>query len=215
MPYEKPCYLGALAPELIDKIYSELDSVRALGNFITTFRYVYRCFERRKGSVIFRVLQNELGPILTDAKFLCVFPYADPGGSGDRTAYWDGIHTAAGVYRDMLDSGRRGGDDAVPSFAELTELCRTLHKMNFLASHYVAVLQRSFSGEGADAAPPSPAEWLRVLRAFYRRQIVCNALAPTRRSHAFPPWHDEDVAAISNTSDHQGMRLGLFAAFEP
>jgi hypothetical protein len=116
------------------------------------------------------------------------------------------------MYRDMLAGGRGGGADAVLSFAELTELCRTLHQINFLASTYVAAQQRSFGSKGPATAPPSRAERLRVLRAFYRRQIVCNAWAPTRRE---PRWMDQDAAAISNTSDHQGVRLGLFAASEP
>lgn len=60
--------------------------------------------------------------------------------------------------------------------------------------------------------PPSRTERLRVLRAFYRRQIVSNAWAPTRRH---PYWTEGDTAAISNTSDRRGVRLGLFAAFEP
>lgn len=193
-------------------MFSELDSIRDLGNFITTFRYVYRLFERRKGPVIFRVLQNELGPVLTDAKFLRVFPYADPGPPEDRMRYWDRIHTAAGIYKDMLNSSRYGGDNAVPSVAELTKLCRTFYQMNFLASTYIAAQQRLFGSEEAGIAPPSRAERLRVLRAFYRRQIVCNAWAPTSRK---PQWMNQDAAAISNTSNHQGVRLGLFAAFEP
>lgn len=210
---EKHCYLSALAPELFDNILSHLDSVRTLGNLITTSRFVYRHFEGREGPIILRVLQNELGPVLTDAKFLCLFPYTNP--PGDWIMYWDKLHTMAAMYRDMLGcSGCSGGGGDVTdlSFAELTQLCRTLHKMNFLASTYVAAQLRLF-GEGLAAAPPSRTEWLRVLRAFYRRQIVCNAWAPTRRE---PQWMDQDTAAIGNTShDHQGERPGLFAAFEP
>ncbi|KAK1765711.1 hypothetical protein QBC33DRAFT_579434 [Phialemonium atrogriseum] len=197
MPHDKPCYLGALAPELVDNVFSELHSIRDL-DFITTFRYIYRLFERRKGPVIFRVLQNELGPVLTVP--------------AHRMGYWDRIHTAAGIYKDMLNSSRYEGDNAVPSVAELTKLCRTFYKMNFLASTYIAAQQRLFGSEEAGTAPPSRAERLRVLRAFYRRQIVCNAWAPTTRE---PQWMNQDAAAISNISNHQGVRLGLFAAFEP
>lgn len=93
MPDEKkPCYLGALAPELLDNIFFEMDSVRTLSNFITTSCFVHRRFERRKEPIIFRVLQNELGPVLTGARFLRVFPYADPGGPENLMVYWDGIH---------------------------------------------------------------------------------------------------------------------------
>ncbi|KAI5863573.1 hypothetical protein GGS23DRAFT_567631 [Durotheca rogersii] len=211
-----PRYFGALAPELIDNVLFEIDSVRALSNSIIASRYARRRFEGRKHPVLWRVLQNELGPVLTDAKFLRLFPYADPGGSPQKwMAYRDGIHNMAAVHKGMLGSdgcGRAGGDVAVPSFAELTQLCRTLHKMNFLASTYVTAQLRSFSGEELATAPPSRAERLRVLRAFYRRQIVCNTWAPTRRELY---WTNQDTAAISNTSEHQGERLGLFAAFEP
>lgn len=190
--------------------------MRALCNLIITSRFVYRRFEGQKRPIILRVLENELGPVLTDAKFLRLFPYADPGGSPENwIMYWDGIHAMAAAYRDMLGSGGcggGGGDMPVPSFAELTQLCHTLHKMNFLASTYVAAQLRSFGGEGPATAPLSCTERLRVLQAFYRRQIVCNAWAPTRRE---PRWTDRDTAAIGNTSDHQGVRLGLFAAFEP
>ena len=84
--------------------------------------------------------------------------------------------------------------------------------MNFLASTYITAQMRSFGGEGPATALPSRSERLRALRAFCRRQIVCNAWAPTRRK---PSWLDRDTAAISNTSDHQNVRLGLFAALGP
>src|SRR4051812_36525472 len=91
-------YLGALAPELLDNILLEIDSVRALGNFITTSRFVHRHFEKRKEPIVFRVIQNELGPVVTDARFLRVFPYTKPGGSWeDCIAYWDRIHTGAAL----------------------------------------------------------------------------------------------------------------------
>ncbi|GAB1318398.1 F-box domain-containing protein [Madurella fahalii] len=212
MREREPCYLTSLPPELVDMLFSEMDSVRDLGNFITTCRFIYASFQGRKASIIFRVLQNELGAVVIDALFLQIFPYADPGDPGKWMTYWDGTHTATAVYRDMLNSGQDGRRDACPSLVELTDLCRALHNMNFLASVYIATQLRSFGTKGLVAALPSRTERLRVLRAFYRRQIVCNAWAPTRRtSH----WMHRDTAAIGNTSDHGGVRLGLFAAFEP
>ena len=218
---ETPCHLGALAPELLDSIFWEIDSVCALGNFVTTARFVNLRFELQKRTIIFRVLQNELGPVLTDARFLFLFPYTDPADQG----YYDWIHIMAEVYRDMLGINRKeepGGRvraDAVPSLGELTKLCHTLHEINFLANTYIAAQLHSFGGEGVTypmiptTAPPSCVERLRVLRAFYRRQIVSNAYAPTSRPTQ--TWVDDDSVAISNTSDHRGLRLGLFAAFEP
>ena len=223
--------LGALPAELVDIIFFEIDSVRALASFITSSRSIYRCFEPRKRAILFRVLQNELGPILTDAQFLSAFPYADPTDLG----YYEWIHAMAAVYKNMLSEddgmgGSSGGGTADPSLQGLTTLCRTLHQINFLAHTYVATQLRSFGGEASRAhtgidsatcAPLSRTEWLRVLRAFYRRQIVSNAYAPTkryRRPHMFQHWFDEDTAAITNTGtggDQRSFRPGLFDAFEP
>ncbi|ROV90504.1 hypothetical protein VMCG_09803 [Cytospora schulzeri] len=214
----RPCYLGALVPELLDLILFEMDSVRALANFVTTARFIYYRFDQRKRCILWRVMQNELGPVMVDARFLRLFPYAEPGKPRFWEAYWDQIHNDTALYRDMLAEGACAVDNkqpwnTVPSLAEMTQLCHTLHVINFFVSTYIAVKLRSFGPNGdLAAAPPSRTERQRVLRAFYRRQIVSNAWAPTRRD---PNCIEEDIAAISNTSDHQGVRLGLFAAWEP
>ncbi|KAH8807083.1 hypothetical protein F5884DRAFT_788493 [Xylogone sp. PMI_703] len=209
---KKSCYLGALAPELLDKIFLEIDSVHTLDNFIVSSRFIHEHFEKRKEAIIFYILQNELGPVFTDARLLYRFPYTEPSGDPESSEswkmHWDRIHTAAAMYRNMLATGCDKSTDALPNLAELTELCRTYHQMNFLTSTYIAAQQRSF-GSGPAAVRPSHTERLRVLRAFYRRQILSNAWAPANREPRV-----EDLAAISNTSDHQGVRLGLFAAFE-
>ena len=216
MPNEdKSSYIHALAPELMFCILYEIDSLRALSNFIIASRSVHECFKSRRDPTILRVLQNELGPILKDASFLNLLPYANPGSSTESwITYWDRVHNMAAVYKNMLDGDgryRRGIDVTILSSEGLTQLCYTLHDMKFLASIYITEQLRSF-GNNAATALPTPTERLRVLRAFYRRQIVCNAWAPTMRE---PSWMEQDFAAISNTSEHQGVRLGLFAAFEP
>ncbi|KAK3897155.1 hypothetical protein C8A05DRAFT_39298 [Staphylotrichum tortipilum] len=118
---------------------------------------------------------------------------------------------------------------AVPNLAALTSLCRTLRRISFLAEAYVAAQLRWFGadGPGADGpdraaaaatAPLSRTEWLRVLRAFYRRQIVSNAYAPTER-YEFnnrQHWEVEDVAAFSCTyNTDPRFQQGLLGAFEP
>ncbi|KAL2171811.1 hypothetical protein VTG60DRAFT_1508 [Thermothelomyces hinnuleus] len=209
-------HLGALPPELFDKIFFELDTIRDLANFIVTARFVYHRFRARRRTILFRVLQNELGPALPDARFLFVFPYSDPT---DEVLYYDWIHVMAGVYRDMLAGGEGHGvrgDPGPPTVKELMELCRTLHLINFITDTYVTAQLASFDlagGGGTPAtAPLSRLERRRVMRAFYRRQIVSNAWASTRRP-AY--WDDLDSNAFSNTSTEQGQRLGLFAAFDP
>ncbi|AEO61524.1 hypothetical protein MYCTH_2311755 [Thermothelomyces thermophilus ATCC 42464] len=213
---QEPSHLGALPPELFDKIFFELDTIRDLANFIVTARFVYHRFSARRQTILFRVLQNELGPALPDARFLFVFPYSDPT---DEVLYHEWIYVMAGVYRDMLAGGEGHGVRGYPgppTVEELTELCRTLHLINFITDTYVTAQLGSFDlagGGGTPAtAPLSRPERCRVMRAFYRRQIVSNAWASTKRpAH----WDDLDSDAFSNTSTEQGRRLGLFAAFDP
>jgi hypothetical protein len=100
---------------------------------------VYHRFRARRRTILFGVLQNELGPALPDARFLCAFPYSDPAA---EERYYDWIRVMAGVYRDMLPGGKggqgvRGDPGPTPSLEELTELCRTLHLINFVTDTYV------------------------------------------------------------------------------
>ncbi|KAK3898302.1 hypothetical protein C8A05DRAFT_38117, partial [Staphylotrichum tortipilum] len=210
---QEPLHLGALPPEVFEKIFSELDKIRDLANFIVIARFVYRRFR---------------------ARFLFVFPYSDPAGKG---RYYNWIYIMASVYRDMLPGGegqgmllgREGlgvlprsegqgvrGDPGPPPLKELTELCRTLHLISFITDTYLTAQLASFDlagGGGTPAtAPLSRLERHRVMRAFYRHQIVSNAWASTRRpAH----WDDLDLDAFSNRGTEQGQSLGLFAAFDP
>ncbi|KAK4243630.1 hypothetical protein C7999DRAFT_44594 [Corynascus novoguineensis] len=176
---QEPLHLGTLSPELFDKIFFELGTIRDLTSFVVTARFVYHRFKLQRRTILYRVLQNELGPALPDARFLFVFPYSDPA---DEVRYYDWIHIMAGVYREML-CGK--GDPGPPTLKELTELCRTLHRINFITDIYATAQLGWFVRR-------------RVMRAFYLRQIVSNAWASTRP-----------------TSREHGKSLGLFSAFEP
>ena len=211
-----------LSPEVIDNIFSHVDSVRSLGNFITTCRFIHRCFEGREATILLRILQNGLGPVLADAMFLRIMPSQDP--NEYQTSRLARIQGMAPVYMKMLGDGGpsrgRGGDVPVPSFAELANLCPTLRSVNFLADTYFTAQLRSFgdsAAEGPATAALSFVERLRVLRALYRRQIVCNAWPPWsygKTGHKCR-WTVWDVVAISNPSDHRGLPLDLFGTFEP
>ncbi len=207
---QKPLHLGGLAPELFDKIFFELDTIRDLASFVVTARFVYHRFKPQRRTILFRVLQNELGPALPDARFLFVFPYSDPA---DEAQYYDWIHVMAGVYGEML---RGEGDSGPPTLKELTELCRTLHRINFITDTYATAQLGWFDSCGGGGTPATAAlshqERRCVMRAFYLRQIVSNAWASTRR---LARWDDRDLEAFSNTSRDQGKSLGLFSAFEP
>ncbi|KAL2138916.1 hypothetical protein VTI28DRAFT_6048 [Corynascus sepedonium] len=207
---QEPLHLGTLSPELFDKIFFELDTIRDLASFVVTARFVYHRFKLQRRTILYRVLQNELGPALPDARFLFVFPYSDPA---DEVRYYDWIYIMTGVYREMLGGE---GDPGPPTLKELTELCRTLHRINFITDIYATAQLGWFDfcgGGGTPAtAPLSHRERRRVMRAFYLRQIVSNAWASTRR---LARWTDLDSDAFSNTSREQGKSLGLFSAFEP
>ncbi len=215
--------LARLPAELFDKILFDVDTVRDLARFIAAARFVYRRFSIQRRVVLFCVLQNELGPVLGDVEFLFVFPYTDP--RADHAAYIEWLRLMAVVYRDLLRDGnarsgsgmRVRGSDALPTLEGLTGLCHTLYKINFLADMYVTARLALFDlAGGADTpatAPLSPLERRRLVRAFYRRQIMSNAWAATKRPHS--GWALEDTAAISNSSPHQGEQLGLFGALEP
>jgi hypothetical protein len=212
-------HLGALPPELLDNVLCELESIRDLANLIATSKFVYRRFQLQKRVILFNVLQNELGPVLIDARFLLVLPYSNP----DDENYYNWIHTMAAIYRDMLRGGNGQGAQGhgIPSLAELTELCRTLHDVNFISEAYMRAYMASLAARDSThsiapaAAPFSRTERLRVVRAMYRRQVVSNAWAATRRQ---PRWSLEDRAAFNNPSERQGLRvrrLSIFSAFEP
>ncbi len=208
------CHLDGLPAELLDTILFNIDAIRDLAHFIATARFVYHRFKTQKRAILFGVLQNELSTVLVDARFLLVFPYSNPG---NWLEYLSCMHLKADLYRDMLRTGNmpaRG--DALPSLNELMQICRTLNQVNFVADMYIAARLRSFDlsgGRGTPAtAPISPLERQRLVRAFYRRQILSNAWAATRRAHL---WTTQDTEAISNSSTHRGERLGLFGTLKP
>jgi hypothetical protein len=212
-------HLGGLPSELLDKILFEIDATRDLAHFIVTARFVYQRFRVRRRAVLFRVLRNELGPVLADARFLFVFPYSDPT---DQAQYSVWLHLMAHVYHGMLRDSKAEDDmpiiqgDALPHFEELKAICRTVHDINFIADMYGTARLASFDlGGGASTpatGPLSRTERRRIMRSFYRRQILSNTWAATRRPKY---WSHEDTTAISNRSTHQGYELGLFGTMQP
>lgn len=148
--------LGALPCELFDKILVNINAIRDLAHFITTARFAYRRFKIQRRAVLFRVLQNELGPVLDDARFLLIFPYSDPT---DPDLYIDHLHEMAGVYHKMLQRDNNKNSlpvrgDALPSFEDLKGICRTLHQVNFIADMYIMAQLALFDNAGGGGTPP-------------------------------------------------------------
>lgn len=156
---------------------------------------------------------------MPDARFLSVFPYSKPG-DGEWEQYWEDIRVMAGVYRDMLPQNELPpnlrsplrADPGLPHLKELTSLCRTLHLINFLTDTYITTQLAAFSLAGGDGtpatAPLSRPERQHITRAFYRRQLLSNAWAPTLRPPSLD-WDERDVLVLHET------RTGLLAPFRP
>ena len=222
--YSEPLHLGALPPELFDKVFLELHTIRDLASLILTARFAYHGFKVQRQTILFRVLQNELGPALPDARFLFLFPYSKPG-DNDWERYWGWILFMGGVYRDMLPQnellpaiGNNAREDpGLPRVEVLTALCQTLHLINFLTDTYINTQLTSFDlaggGNTAATAPLSRPERQRIMRAFYRRQILSNAWASTRRPA--PYWDEVDSYVFGNSSTDTDLRLGFLTAFAP
>lgn len=216
----KVCYLGELPVELLLLIISEMDSLRTLGNFARTCWPIYWFFKERRRQLVEERLRAELGPVLADAQFLYGLPYEDPGiGRIERERYWKRVNTAAGKYQDMLTGGAGGGsrerEIVIPSYGDVVELCHTFNNMEFLARAFFRDQQHwaGWLGGGATSTkPPSRSERLRVLRALYRRQIVCYIWAPTRRQDNNRWW---DVVPLTQPGRGKGAPCGLFTLFKP
>ncbi|KAK4239282.1 hypothetical protein C8A03DRAFT_14318 [Achaetomium macrosporum] len=213
--------LGALPLELFDEILCSIETIRDLASFVTTSRFVYRRFEDCKAFILFRVLRNELGPALADARFNYAL-WDDPERDPQVCRFPGDYRGMAGVYRELLLGD---GANRFPTVAELNQLSCTLHTVNYLADVYAEARLRAFRAMSkrcpvplrtAAAAPLSLTERRRVVRAFYRRQLVSYAM-PLVFVQSLDPrsWPDDEVARISNTSQHQGWDLGLFGTLEP
>ncbi len=152
--------------------------------------------------------------MLVDVRFYFVFHDSD---LADKDQYMGWLHLMTDVYREMLRGGSMSVQgDALPSLNELTEVCRTLYQINFIATMYVSAWLRSLDLRGGDEAPAtaliSRLKQQRLVRPFSRCQILSNAWVATRR---IQHWTTKDTAAISNSSTHQSESLSLFGALEP
>ncbi|KAK4143978.1 uncharacterized protein C8A04DRAFT_11865 [Dichotomopilus funicola] len=233
MSDEKVTGLASLPLELFDKILSMLDSVYTLGQFVRTSRFIYGRFNAEKAVLIWRALQRELGPGVIDAKILYTFEYAEP--NPDNLYHYHGqVRNIARIYISMVRGLGVWSRPVVhiPTPYQLTEFAHALYKMNKIADLYIATQLQTFrryvekhvsSNESvlAAAAPLTPTERHRVLRALYRRQIVSNAWAPTRRHERYESWEEEDIISMGNINidgrehDTREVSLGILAAFEP
>lgn len=199
--------ISNMPAELIYMLLENIDSVAALSNLIFSCRFAKECFISRKEEILWRALRVELGPLMADAEFLIHFLIPEPGrGVSERTATFepdpakwvpDPENPEKKMKPPMLDvyySGRWWDDMLalpIPDLRYMTQLCQTLHDMNYLANTYTEAQLASFrnsGGSGPAIAPPSDTERQRVLGAFYRRQIMCHLMKRPLAPLADPPY---------------------------
>ncbi|KAK0710399.1 hypothetical protein B0T21DRAFT_376534 [Apiosordaria backusii] len=186
-------------------------------------------------------MENALGPAAPDAVFLSCHGYNSEfiyEFDGDP-AWWEVLSSVASDhFRFLYDNKTTPFSSLVQGkHDEVMAVCTELWTMEFLTNLYIDTRLRSFRNVGRQTAhpltkslkllrktacaPPSSAERLRVLRAFYRRQQLCNIWAPTERVELIGDYmvFDEEMIAINKTTvdddDSEDHRpLGLLAIFE-
>lgn len=178
--------LVELPTELLDHILKSANCLSDLRALSITSRRIYSVFRIDRAGTIYRVLAVELGPdVLCDALGLSHIQALD-GKSKDKAAYRHQFQDALSVYGAYL-AGQRSNNPLVPLRLPLDcvlRLVSTYRDVAFLTDVFISCAIRLFDRElrpscqGADdfvadlVAPPSRSEWLRVLRAYYRLQIV-------------------------------------------
>ena len=214
-----PCYLGALAPELLDLILLHVDSVKSLGNFMRVSRFIHHRFMASREQLIYSMLQKELGPVLVDAEFLLQIPWPGPQEWQEEMVE---LHDQAEKLTLIMNKTKEGQhtSSTVPALEQLNQLCSTYRNMSTLFHVYFRSYLHTFGGRNDRTpdpmvtAPISSVERLRILRSLYRRQILCNAVAPGESCGPFQ-HEPEHIAALCNTYPQDNIRIGFFAAFEP
>jgi len=139
--------------------------------------------------------------------------------NGRRDKYCAYLERMGNVYHNLVTRHARG-DDELLGMDELNQLCRTQHSVSKFAEIYLwFMLEQLFGRQVAkedqqrhadkdkeaatfqDAfsiitAPASRSERLRIVRAIYRRQIICHAWAPFER-RKLNIWTLQEVAALA------------------
>ncbi|KAK0663413.1 hypothetical protein QBC41DRAFT_234616 [Cercophora samala] len=224
--------LRSLPNEMISAVICELGSVHDLVNLITTCRALYENFRCRKQHHLFCILQNSLGPVAPLAVFISYNGYNSAHiydhEASSNTESWDKISLLACKHSSFVYENAKTPLRALvqQSRGDMKSICTDLYTMEFLVDLYIETRLQSFGLSKAACAQPSRTERMRVLMAFYRRQLLCNVWAPTERAKAMPStWmvaYREEIIAISNTtmdevdddSSDIGRPLGLLEPFE-
>ncbi|AEO64178.1 uncharacterized protein THITE_2094410 [Thermothielavioides terrestris NRRL 8126] len=225
-PSSRSSSLQTLPTEMLLHILGSVDSLSDLRALGSTCRRIHAIFEEDKASLIYGFLRRQLGPVLPDALALYEFDRLD----ASSPRYHEDGRAALALY----DAYLRGNGLPRPRQVPLGVVLHLLHwhrVMADLTDVYVRHASAVFHGE-LDAATqqqqqplPDPAttrrlllappaqhtERHRILRAFYRLQILYDVNgAPTTASHRAGP------DATSTTGPNLvSLRLALLGFFWP
>ena len=95
-----PVPLQDLPLELVSQILSNCPTLLDLRQLASTSRYTYAAFQAEKAVLIYKVLANELGPVLPDALGLAAVP--KPLNASILRAYKDEAHEIITRYGHYL-----------------------------------------------------------------------------------------------------------------
>lgn len=182
--------LQDLPSELLIFILASVGSRSDLLAIASTSQRIYSVFVSEKAALIYQALADELGPVLNDAIALSKIETLD----ALSPSYHREVQALVSMYDGYLtgqtrSSSRRVSLDDVLS---LVDLSRT---MSYLARVYITSRLKLFQNELQPLStllvgPPSRTEYLRILHAFFRLQIIFNLYGHpalgVRRKHNRP-----------------------------
>ncbi|KAH6623292.1 hypothetical protein F5144DRAFT_495954 [Chaetomium tenue] len=170
-----------LPSELVIQILASAASLSDLRALASTSRTVYRTFEREKAALIYQVLANELGPVIDDAAELSHLQRFDPRAPD---YFSDDYRNSITRYGEYL-SGHGHTPPRQVSLDYVLRLVRTYRTMATLSNIYITCTFNLIECEALPVchtsntpdllAAPSRSEWLRVLRAHYRLEMVLSS----------------------------------------
>ncbi|KAI1414439.1 hypothetical protein F5Y13DRAFT_158551 [Hypoxylon sp. FL1857] len=200
--------LQDLLPELLVSLLGSAECLSDLRAIASTSKRIYSVFEDEKAALIYRVLSNELGPVLSDALALSKTESLD----ASSPSYHQQVRNAVSMYAGYL-SGQKSPSPRRLPLDYVLSLVNCYRIMKYLADVYIKSKLMLFQNEinpRSSSSPslmasPSRTERLRVLRAFYRLQIIFNlygnAESSSRREY--------------NELDTECINYHLFGLWEP
>ena len=188
--------------ELVEHILHQIASVRSLSSIIRTGPIFNSCFKKNQQKILSSILNRELGPAIVEAAFTS---HISGKFCSERGALLS-------LYRGLLEAYNSSDILSVPDNGNLEitgnfDAYRKLRRMNFFIDLYTTTLRHSFNIENTLAASPlSSTERYRLLRAFYRRELLfCLLLAV---------WRGSNRHLLNTAPVLRGGLIGNFSVWE-